>query len=143
MGKGEPTKYKECAQSYYLLGIASEKKGDKEKSMKFWEKGVAQKEQPNSESCFYQALCYSRLGRTEESEEILQSLEQFCQKSIDESLVLDAEPHYILSLIYRSQGKIEEADKEITSALKISSVHYGSNAFLHKFPSSGWICIEK
>lgn len=135
LGTWEPAKYKECSQSYYLLGITFEKSGNKEKAVEFWKKGIAQEEQSNSESHFYQALCCSQLKRAKESEEILHSLEQFCQESIAESLVPNPEPHYILSLVYTAQGNIDKASKEATIAVKISPIHYGANASLRKFPS--------
>jgi tetratricopeptide (TPR) repeat protein len=132
LGSAEPSRYKDCARNYYLLGITLEKDGQRKEAKMIWERAITEIEIENSEARFYQALCHRCLGKETIAGKIINEIKEYCLKHISEVAYQEAEPHYLLSLIYIFEKKKVLARQEAAAVLKISPSHYEVIVFFQK-----------
>lgn len=131
-------------QVYYYMGIAYEALGNKEKAEECYENAVSAKVEL-SELTYYQGLSLLRLGQKEDADRIFDNLINFAEERIKTGVTMDffekfgekefmqaqmARNHYLLGLGYLGKDKLNEAENEFRTTLRLNPYHVWAKAFL-------------
>lgn len=136
-GGGEP-------KALYLVGMALDASGEKEKARRYYEMAVEQ-ERAWSELSFYQGMACRKLGRNEAASRIFSGLMRFARERMEEGADMDffakfgekqaagkrrAQAHYLLGLSYLGKGDANSAETEFERALALDPQHLWAEHYL-------------
>jgi len=121
--------------------------GQSVKASEYYKRAVAIEHRPNSELAYHQALAFRELGKTDQAEEILDSLAESGNRWLDGNHGEDffakfgkrlseyqrvAEAHYLVGLSLLGHGKAAAAAEEFRQALDMDVNHLGAAIRLGK-----------
>ena len=143
----------------YLLGIAYEKLGEKDKARECWEKGTVGPTEPAAamyyndakpDKIFYAGLCYRRLGLEEKARGLFNKLINYGKQHVFDHITMDyfavslpdlliwedsldtknlIHCKYMLALGYYGMGDKEHAERYLKEAEALDSSHQGIQQF--------------
>ncbi len=134
-----------ACEVYYFVGTVYEKTGNLKKAKEAWNTAISLRQEDQlSDIYFYKAMCLKKLGKTEESNAIFESLISLGKASMEkeevdffakfgERITPDdrrADAHYLIGLGYLGKDLIAEAKQEFAEAVKYNSNHIWANEYL-------------